>query len=197
MKILPSATPQPDERHEGQGPGPARFGIRLQAFLLDYVLFLGYAAVLGLIAVLFPTSVQRLFTASAFGAQAAGFVLLTLPVLLYFTITESSPRQASWGKWRRGLRVVDGRGERIGFGRALVRSAVKFLPWELGHYAVWQFSWSGSEPPPFVTVVLIAVYTLVALYVALPLLLASRRSVYDFVAGTRVEAVRGDRRTRR
>jgi uncharacterized RDD family membrane protein YckC len=162
-------------------------GVRLRAFILDYVLFLCYAAVLGGTAVLFPTAIQSLFGKSAASDQLWGFTLLTLPVVLYFAITESSARQGTWGKQRLGLRVVDRLGCRIGFGRGLVRAAVKFVPWELGHYAVWQFYHTGGDPPAHVMTVLIAVYVLLAVYLALPFVTVSRRSVFDFVAGTRVE----------
>lgn len=171
--------------HPARRPEPARLGVRLRAFLLDYVLFLGYAACLVMVAALLRTTVEPLFTASAVSAQLTGFIMLTLPVMLYFSITESSPRQASWGKHRFGLRVVDRRGERIRFGRAFVRSAVKFVPWELGHYTVWQ--WSDGDLPTPAMVGLVLVYVLVAVYIVLPLMDKSRRSVYDFVAGTRVE----------
>lgn len=194
MKQAPTAAgtgEQPNARptaHSARHPEPARLGIRLRAFLLDYLLFLGYAACLVAVAALLRTAVEPLFTASAASAQLTGFIMLTLPVILYFASTESSPQQASWGKRRLGLRVVDGRGERIGFGRSLVRSAVKFLPWELGHYTVWQ--WSDGELPPPALAALVLAYALVAAYIVLPLVVQSRRSVYDLVAGTRVERIR-------
>ena len=88
----------------------------------------------------------------------------------------------AWAARRRWTR------ERIGFGRSLVRSAVKFLPWELGHYTVWQ--WSDGELPPPALAALVLAYALVAAYIVLPLVVQSRRSVYDLVAGTRVERIR-------
>lgn len=48
--------------------------------------------------------------------------IMIFAVLLYHTIMEASPLQASIGKLTLGLRVVDLNGNRIGYGRSLVRS---------------------------------------------------------------------------
>lgn len=187
MSILPEAN-----ETMVRAAQPARVGIRLRAFLLDYALFLGYALVLFGAAVLFSSPLLPLFSGSATTAQATGFAVLTLPVTLYFAIAESSVWQGTWGKRRLGLQVVDRAGKRLGFGRSFLRSAVKFLPWELGHYAVWQFRSPAGETESQATVALIVVYGLLAVYIALPLVTASRRSLYDYVAGTQVTVGRPD-----
>ena len=50
--------------------------------------------------------------------QVVGFLLGTLIHWLYFTISESSPWQATLGKKILALRVTDDRGQRLGFGQA-------------------------------------------------------------------------------
>ena len=62
---------------------------------------------------------------------------------------EGSGRQATFGKHRMRLVVVDAAGRPPGFRRAVVRSAVKFLPWQLAHTAVFQLA-AGSTSLTFV-----------------------------------------------
>ncbi len=40
-------------------------------------------------------------------AFAVDYLLITLPVSLYFALSETSSRQANWGKARMGLMVTD------------------------------------------------------------------------------------------
>lgn len=43
------------------------------------------------------------------------------------------------------IRVVDGAGQCIGLGRSTVRTAIKFFPWEIAHFGIWQ--WADFAPP--------------------------------------------------
>lgn len=49
-----------------------------------------------------------------------GFFTLTLPIVMYFALMEGTPRQASWGKRRLGLRVVARRGGAASMGQRLL-----------------------------------------------------------------------------
>ena len=46
-------------------------------------------------------------------------------------------------------------GRRLGLGRSRARTALKFVPWELAHGAVWGFTLAGDAPVPWATVLLI------------------------------------------
>jgi uncharacterized RDD family membrane protein YckC len=122
-------------------------------------------------------------------AQAMVFGVLTLPVILYFALSESSRRQATIGKRFMTLRVTTISGQRISAGRSLLRSAVKFAPWELAHTAIWQIPGQPfvSEPTVLNFVGFLIAMGAVAWYVA-SLFVGSRRTPYDRVAGTKVVA---------
>jgi hypothetical protein len=83
---------------------------RVLAFALDYLIIASYlvlvAAVGALVNLALPGLARMLFGSRVAG-QTTGFALL-----------ESSAWQASWGKRRRGLRVVDARGGRLSRARA-------------------------------------------------------------------------------
>jgi len=53
------------------------------------------------------------------------FIIITW---LYFAMQESSPAQATVGKRVMNIKVTDMEGNRIGFGKATVRTIVRFIP---------------------------------------------------------------------
>jgi uncharacterized RDD family membrane protein YckC len=121
---------------------------------------------------------------SALSGQAAGFLTLTLPVSLYFILSESSPRQATWGKRKRGLKVVDPQGERLTVSRSIARTVLKFVPWELAHTCIWQISFAPQEPSPLITAGFVLVWLLVGANAASLLVSRKRQTIYDWLAGT-------------
>jgi uncharacterized RDD family membrane protein YckC len=114
---------------DAPGPGPATaFGRRVSAAAIDGLLCAAVGAVVAILATvpLGLTGGARLF---------CYFFAIYAVALIYFAVMESSPWQASWGKRLMGLKVTDDEGNRIGFGRALVRQlgkTVSVLPLFLG-----------------------------------------------------------------
>lgn len=72
--------------------------------------------------------------------QLLSLLCITLPVAMYFALNEASGRGATLGKRLLGLRVSDMRGGRLPLGRSLLRSALKFAPWELAHTASYRIA---------------------------------------------------------
>lgn len=88
-----------------------------------------------------------------------------------------------------GLRVVHMSGERLSQGRALVRSVVKFLPWQLTHTCLFHIpGWpmETQEPPVWVIVGLVLVLVVIGFYIVTLVVSPTRRTPYDWVAGSRV-----------
>ncbi|WP_231597450.1 RDD family protein [Bacillus sp. SA1-12] len=95
----------------------ASFKLRIYAFLLDYLVIVLYGIfVVGSISLLFRSYINPLFSNSPVIAQITGFFMITLPVSLYFILSESSKWQGTLGKKKMGIRVVDVNGKRIGSG---------------------------------------------------------------------------------
>lgn len=168
---------------------PASLRSRSAAFALDYVLiaaYLGLLVALGLAVRLAAPDASSALFGSPIRGELTGFLLLTLPVTLYFAISEHSAAEGTWGKRRLGLRVVTRDGGRLGLGRSLLRSGLKFAPWELAHAAIWQFTFAGPRPPAALDVVLGAVWLLVGLNLLSALIDGRNRALYDLLAGTAV-----------
>ena len=115
------------------------------------------------------------------------FCMITLPVILYFTLCECSRRQASLGKHVMGLKVVGSDGEHIGLGRSFGRNLGKFFAWVLGHLALTYFvQVPADDVPVWVWGASILSQLLVVIYVIQ--LFLRGRTVYDYLAGTWVES---------
>src|SRR5262245_33594148 len=126
---------------------------RVLAFAVDYIVIAGYLLVL-VAAGLTVRAMAPGLAGAAFGnpylGELTGFVLITLPVTLYFALGDASARQGTWGKRARHLRVERLDGGRLSRGRALGRTALKFVPWELAHACIWQVTFAGPQPSPWI-----------------------------------------------
>jgi uncharacterized RDD family membrane protein YckC len=122
------------------------------------------------------------------GWQIERWVLLTVsvPAWAYFSLFESSRWQATPAKRLLGLRVTTLGGERASWGRTLLRTALKLLPWELTHVTlmlptpIWGAASAELRPGLWV------VYGLLAVYVLCAALTPRRQAPHDLIAGTLV-----------
>ena len=167
--------------------------LRLLAFALDYIVISVYLALLvGVGVTLALTGAGPGFRAlfsNPNSAEFTAFLLLVLPVLLYFALFEASRWQATWGKRVVGLRVVTTRDARVSFLRALWRNALKLIPWELTHACLWRipgWPFAPETPPLWITVGLILVWVVVVVYVLSLAFSRTGQTLYDWLAGVRV-----------
>ncbi|MCM2355218.1 MAG: RDD family protein [Arenimonas sp.] len=137
-----ATTPSPPAAIAGPGPGDvvdAGFLRRFAAFLIDSLI------VSTVFYALYLVGFVVLVLAAAGGGEpdeatmVAGVLLFSLlyPLLslAYFAGMESSAKQATLGKMALGIKVVDERGQRIGFGHAAGRwlaSALSYLTFYIG-----------------------------------------------------------------
>ncbi len=173
---------------------PQRAGVRprLLAFALDYLVIAAYALALVAVTLLAANPLRGLLTvllATPASRDAVAFVTVILPVILYFALQEGSARQGTWGKRKLGLRVTGLDGGPLPLGRALLRSAVKFLPWQIAHTCLFHIpGWplAPAAPPGWVNVGFTLVWLLVITYLAMLGFSKSHRTLYDRLAGSQV-----------
>ena len=166
---------------------------RLLAFALDYIVISAYLVALVIVGVVLARTPAgpgfRALFANPNSAEATAFLLLVVPVLLYFAIFESSPWQATWGKRVLRLRATTTSGARAGFLCALWRNALKLLPWELTHACLWRipgWPFDPQTPPLWINVGLILVWVIVVVYVISLAFSRSGQTLYDYLAGMRI-----------
>jgi uncharacterized RDD family membrane protein YckC len=179
------------------GLAGARFaglGKRLVAFLFDYLLILVYVVALagvnyGIILSAGALDSVAPFFASPVVKDAIAFLTLVLPVGLYFALQESSRRQSTWGKRKAGIRVVNANGGGLTRKQALLRTAVKLLPWQIAHTSIYHVEgWplAPEQPMPLVMGGFVLAYASVAIYLLSALLSRVHRTPYDWVSGAYV-----------
>ena len=164
------------------------FWRRAGAFALDYLLILLYLVVMTLVFFLansFFGLSQWLFT-DRLRAQLTGFILITLPITLYFAFGESSGQQATWGKKRMGIKVTDYNREPISFWRALLRTILKFIPWELSHTLIWTIYFSPQTESAWISYGFVLVYLLIGLNLLSLGITKTHQTLYDFIIHTYV-----------
>ncbi len=160
----------------------AGFWQRVAAFIWDYLLIVGYIAVMT--GILWLVRAPEWLFADRVQSQLSGILTLTLPVGLYFTFFESSKKQATWGKTCLGLMVADKHGHRIRFGRAFARAALKFTPWEIAHTIIWQVNYFPETDPLWVNAGFALVYGLIGLNIASLFMTKKRQTIYDLITDT-------------
>ena len=172
----------------------AGFFKRIYAFALDYLVIAGYlllltGVILGSNFLFGSFEIWSSTFESPIIRDLVAFFTGILPVILYFTFQESSAAQATWGKRKIGLKVVDKRGERLSKLRALGRSLLKFFPWQLAHTALFNIpGWPMAPETPATWVVICMVMSqgLVIIYLLFLAIHKAHQTPYDFVAGTYV-----------
>jgi len=158
---------------------------RVIAFAYDYLVILAYILVLTMTSLLVfwlrPALRVTIFS-GATRADLFAFFFLVLPVILYGAICESSAAQATWGKRRARLRVIDTHGRRVSLWRALLRNGVKYLPWQIAHTSIYQV----NAYPQLASAGLWLSLGLALVYILVLALTKTHRAPYDWLAGTQV-----------
>lgn len=157
---------------------------RVLAFMVDWLIIIAWGGVLfGIVMVATGEDPGR--PANPWIAQAIGFISMTVPVVLYFAVLESSSRKATIGKKALGLAVVGVTGDLTSLGRSLVRSSIKFLPWEFGHIVANQAAFSGDAGVahwvygPMIVAFVLPLWWIVSIF-------SSGRAPYDRASSTHV-----------
>ena len=127
------------------------------------------------------------------GWLAWGWVVLTvsIPSWVYFTLSDSSGRGATVGKRVMKLAVRDERGGELSRSRALLRTAVKLLPWELTHVMIFLPEPFGEVLTPFKTGMIVVVNGLLLIWLLAPFMSSSRRAIHDIAAKSEVVSEQG------
>lgn len=105
----------------------------------------------------------------------------TIPITLVFAWMEYS-WGGTLGKIFAGLRLVS---ETKSFGRLLVRNLIKFLPWQLGHMAVFRFMY--HEPDALAVITYMLSLGLMLILIMMGFWRKDKRHLGDLLAGTQVQ----------
>ena len=158
---------------------------RLIAYGLDYVIIVGYALLLFGMTIILNLKELALTPISG---QFLGFFSLTLPVFLYFFLSEKSKLRATVGKRIMNISVVSQSDKTKP--RILQRNILKFLPWEIAHTGVhWIVFYSNYENgvPIWVWILLILPQIIMVIYLFSIVISKGESSVYDKIANSKIK----------
>ncbi|MBL38506.1 MAG: hypothetical protein CMP07_08860 [Xanthomonadales bacterium] len=160
---------------------PNLFLRRVLAFMTDILILF---AVLGTLGFLIQQAIGYVPTT---GPEIWRVLLLnfSIPVWLYFWLSDASARGGTLGKRIFRIRVAAD-GKALGPARALARTAIKLLPWELAHLSAFALSSDLESLSIVQSVGLVASNLLMLVYLWMAFASRGRRSVHDLVASTRV-----------
>lgn len=166
---------------------------RFLGICIDYLIILLYAAILLsttlAISLVVTGHIPRIGSLNPWLGELIGFVTLTLPVSLYFILTESGRHQASFGKRAAHIFVTDRRGNKPSLRRIVVRTIVKFLPWELAHVCIQHLiatNQSGQTMSPSITIGLLISNALLLGYLLIIIFRPDHGGPYDIIAETKL-----------
>lgn len=145
------------------------------------------ADILLLFAVLFPVG-WAVVLATGFSPESgvqiwqATLLNFSIPAWLYFTFSDSLWGGQTLGKRLLQLKVTDLSGLSLMVPRALLRTAVKLLPWELAH--IGGFALANAPTVQWACIGLSNL--LIVVYLAVAIATHGRRSIHDWIARTEV-----------
>lgn len=163
---------------------------RLKAFIIDYFIILIYIGLL-LGATLSISAIfhLKLENVNPVIGELIAFATLTLPVILYFVISENSEYAGTIGKRKMGVQIVNKTLVKASIGQLLIRNCIKFLPWELAHFFIYRLFYFNSiteTTPEWVLTGLIVSQGLVIIYLFCIIFIKNNRSIYELLSQTRV-----------
>jgi uncharacterized RDD family membrane protein YckC len=174
----------------GERSAFALLGRRIAAYLLDMLILFGVLAPAGqlILWLLDATPPQT-------GPMIARVIVwnFSLPAWLYFVLSDRSASGGTLGKRLLKIQVRDVSGERLSIGRALARTAVKLLPWELVHVSAFALSTDLTRFSQEQVIRVAAANVLTVVYLGVAVATRGRHSVHDYAAGTLVRSATADR----
>ena len=153
---------------------------RFTALFIDYLVLAIYAFTLFLCS----SIVGPLFQKSAWQSEFFGVILLVAPVFLYFFLFEASYLKATPGKLLFHIKVIKIDGTNFNYKNSFMRSLVKFIPWELAHFAIWQLVFPNSNFSFVAEYLLVITNILAVLYIAFPFFNRRARAIHDYAGHT-------------
>ena len=158
---------------------------RLIAYCFDYIIIVVYALLLFGLTIILNLKDLALTPISR---QFLGFISLTLPVFLYFYLSEKGSHRATIGKRMMNISVFyesDSAKPRI-----LQRNILKFLPWEIAHTGVhWIVFYSKykNDVPVWVWILLILPQIIIVIYLVSIVVSKGESSIYDKIANSKIK----------
>lgn len=160
---------------------------RILAYTIDYLIIFAYAGILFLVTYSIHTiSGIPLEIQDPISGNLTSFLLLTLPVFLYFYFFESSKKQGTFGKQILKLKIENNTRKNV-----FIRVFMKILPWEIAHFGIHYSVYYNSQDiviPIWNWTVNIIPQIVVLVYFISVVTSKGKSSIYDKLANTSISS---------
>ncbi len=153
---------------------------RFAAYIVDVVLLFIVLAP----TVLFVETVFDFQPATNRQVWIAAVMSFSIPAWSYFLLSDLSRNGMTVGKKLLKIKVTLVTLNSLSFSRALLRTAIKLLPWELAH--IFGFALADSISQPAQSAGLVAANFLIFIYLIILVFTAGKKSLHDVIAKTNV-----------
>lgn len=166
---------------------------RMFAFLIDYIVIIFFIVLSFVISYLLNQffSFWKLLEEQYIARHITSFLLLSLPVFLYFFLSEKGKNQATLGKRVMDLQVTNTEGGKAKSKCIMLRNLFKFMPWELAHL-ILHISFPSivqGKESIFFQIALVIPLILILIYLLSIFIRKDSRSTYELWSGTEVNPV--------
>lgn len=159
---------------------------RMIELLFDYLFILAYLILLALGSfVYYLISQKGMQQPTEFESQSITFFTSVLPITLIFTYLDYT-KNGSFGKKKAELQLVY---EKKTVQASLIRNAIKFLPWQIGHMSAIHSVYGGFDLLYFILCYTSILFLVVLL--AMSIFRKDKRHLGDLLAHTQVQ-LKGD-----
>lgn len=155
---------------------------RFLALLIDYIVIWIYLILLFfLFAMIYAVFLDGVPTFNETTSHLMALFTTVVPVTVIFSYMEYKHPYATVGKRRMGLKVAY---KNLSYGNSLLRNALKFLPWHIGHTGVIRGMYQDYST--FWFMVSNIGFLLAILYICMVLFNKNFKHIPDLVSGSKV-----------
>lgn len=155
---------------------------RMIELLFDYLFILAYLILLALGSFVYYLIFQKgMHQPTEFESQSITFFTSVLPITLLFTFLDYT-KNGSFGKAKAGLQLIY---KKKTVQASLIRNAIKFLPWQIGHMSAIHSVYSGFDLLYFILCYTSILFLVVLL--AMSIFRKDKRHLGDLIAHTQVQ----------
>lgn len=154
---------------------------RIKELVIDWLVICVYLIILAIISVSFYMIVFKgIPKVTELQSQLIATITSVIPIIIIFSILDF--KKGSIGKQKAGLKLYF---KERKFRYSIIRNAVKFLPWQIGHMATIHGIYTGFDG---ISIILeIVAITLLLTMFLMGILRKDKRHLGDIVAGTQVQ----------
>lgn len=157
------------------------FSKRVIAFILDILILFPILFLLSiiLIQVLGPP-------VTPFQTYIRIIINFSIPFWIYSILNDFSKSGSSYGKKIMKIKVISSKNVRLNLFQAILRTAIKLIPWEMTHLTFFGLSETWGSFSIIQIVLVVIIYILIFMYIFIMIKTRGLKGIHDYISNTQV-----------